>query len=165
MNFKKALLKEEINQALIDAIKKVRTDISAHPKIKKYIDAFDPLSSPFAYVLSNGNKYSLHCDLKWTQVSAKATEKVKDTSNTRDQIEEEENVANEVVRGIRDYVIGLDYIDYNPKVNRKTGDKVIQIVFSVPKTDTTPTTMEQPITPPEETAPEDNNTTVTTQGV
>ncbi len=164
MNFKKALLKEEINQALIDAIKKVRTDISAHTKIKKYVDAFDPIGTPFAYVLSNGKKYSLHCDLKWTQVNKKAADQAKDLNDQNEIMKEEENVANEVVRGIKDYIIGLDYMDYNPKVTRKENDKVIQIVFSIPKTDTTPTTMEEPITPPEESTPQDN-TDVTTQGV
>lgn len=153
MKFKKALLKEEINQQLVDIIKEVRKKISAHPKISKYIESFDPISAPFAYVLGKGKKYSVHCIIKWAKVTKKAEEE-----KTKDSIiEQEMTVADRIVRGIKDYIIGLDYLEYDPKVIRKADDKVIQIVFTTPSLEKVDNTVEEPI------VPQDDTTTMTQQ--
>lgn len=123
-----SILQEALDTSLIDAMKKIREKISKDSIMKKYIDEFQPNTDPFAYVLSKGNRYSLHCHLKWTEIAKKAAEVVKDNQY---QQEMEETVADKVGDRILSHIIAGDYSEYSPKVKRN--GVVLEVILSVAK--------------------------------
>ena len=128
MKFQEIYLTEALNPSMVDAMKAIREKIAKDEKCKKYIDEFQPNTDPFAYVLSKGNRYSLHCHLKWSEVAKKATEVVKDNQY---QQEMEETVADKVGDRILSHIIAGDYSEYSPKVKRN--GVVLEVILSVAK--------------------------------
>lgn len=147
MKYEFAALHEALNPKIVESMKAIKDKIKGHEKLKMYIDDYDPKGEPYAYVLSSGNKYSLHCHLKWEKVAKRAAEAIRDTEY---QTEMENTVADKVAETILTQVISGDYSEYNPKVKRN--GIVIEVVLSVPKIKNEPANMmaqEAPLTPPE----------------
>lgn len=143
MKFEYAVLNEALNSQIVDAIKSIKEKIRTDSRLKLYIDDFDPKNKPFAYVLSRGQKYSLHCHLKWEKVAKRASEIIKDYEF---QTETENMVADKVADTILSKIIGADYTEFNPKVKRN--GVVIEVILSVPKIKDEPDNMmakEKPI--------------------
>jgi hypothetical protein len=149
MKFEYAKLQEELNPKIVESMKMIKDKIKEDPKLREYIDDYEPKGEPYAYVLSKGSRYSLHCHLKWEKVAKRAAEVIKDPEF---QTEMETAVADKVGDTVLSKIIGGDYSEYSPKVKRN--GVVIEVILSVPKIKNEPANMmaqEQPLEAPEAT--------------
>ncbi len=144
MKFEYAKLHEALSPQIVEAMKSIKEKIKADEKLRQYIDDFDPKHEPYAYVLSKGQRYSLHCHLKWAKVAKRAAEVLKEPEF---QTETENMVADKVADTILSKIIGADHAEFNPKVKRN--GVVIEVILSVPKIKNEPANMMAKETPVE----------------
>lgn len=149
MKFEIAQLHEALNPQIVEAMKSIKEKIKTDPKLRQYIDDYEPKGEPYAYVLSKGTRYSLHCHLKWSKVSKRASEVIKDSEF---QNEMENAVADKVADTVLSRIIAGDHSEFSPKVKRN--GVVIEVILSVPKIKNEPANMmaqEQSLEAPEAT--------------